>query len=237
MANMGLSRLVVAGPRGYDWMEARKMAMWAVDILEQRQEVPTLADAVADCGLVLGATARMGLYRQHAKTPREWAPEIVAAAASTNVALVFGAEDNGLSNDELELCSRLIRIPSSEHYPSLNLSHAVMVCAYELFMTFGVFNLPLEKSPEATGQLKERLFTLWEQALLDIGFMKEEKARHMMLGIRRIFGRGRLTEDDVRILMGIARQTQWCASQMRSECPPEPDGISRQNPAPPAQPE
>lgn len=217
MSNMGLSDLAIAGSTVADMNEARKMACWADQILKSRREMQTLVEAISDCTLVMGATARQGLYRQHAKTPREWIPTILETAKTGKVALLFGPEDNGLNNDELALCSQLIEIPSCPEYRSLNLSHAVMICAYEIYTASGCFEPKQEKSPEATSILKERMFAMWEQTLLDIGFMKDDKAKHMMLGVRRIFSRGQLTQDDVRILMGIARQATWCAREMRKQ--------------------
>ena len=217
MANMGLSDLALVAPAEIDWNEASKMACAAQAILESRKTSETIAQAAADCVLVVGATARMGLYRQHAATPREAAPPILASAGNGKVALVFGPEDNGLDNIELAACNRLIQIPSSAKYRSLNLSHAVMICAYELFIATGTFEPLGEKSTEATAKMKEHMFTMWEQTLLEIGFMEPDKAHHMMLGLRRIFSRGQLTEDDVRILMGIARQTLWSAEQARKK--------------------
>ncbi|MFN2351058.1 MAG: RNA methyltransferase [Kiritimatiellia bacterium] len=216
MANMGLSDLVLVQSEIEEPAEARKMACNARAILDSCRRVDNLAEAVADCVLVIGATAREGLYRQHCRTPREWAPEILSAAASGRVALVFGPEDNGLNNEEVALCTRLVRIPSSPDYRALNLSHAVLVCAYEIFVAADRFELPPEKSPEAEAGKKERMFAMWEALLLRIGFMDGEKAAHMMQGVRRIFTRGRLTDDDVRILMGIARQMQWYAEKVES---------------------
>jgi len=215
MANMGLSELVIAGTAAFDAREARKMACWATDILESCRQVATLAEALADCTLVFGATAREGLYRQHTRSPREWAPSILATAQNAKVALLFGPEDDGLSNDDLAQCHHLVRIPSTGVYPSLNLSQAVMICAYELYATSGAFEPLPEKSPLAECSMKERMFAMWEQTLLEIGFMEPEKTRHIMLGIRRVFARGALSEDDVRILMGIARQTRWYADHPR----------------------
>ncbi|MFO7535761.1 MAG: RNA methyltransferase [Kiritimatiellia bacterium] len=211
MANTGLSELVVVAPPGLDMEEARKMAVGAKPILEARREVATLAEAVADCGLVMGATARLGLYRQHAASPREVAPRALEEAEKGPVALVFGREDKGLFNEEIALCTHLIRIPSHPNYVSLNLAQAVMVCAYELFVASGTFEAPLEKSGEAPAGLRERLFGIWRETLLDIGFMDEDKADHMMLGLRRVWSRGKMTVDDVTILMGIARQMKWRA--------------------------
>ncbi|MDO9541774.1 MAG: RNA methyltransferase [Kiritimatiellia bacterium] len=217
MANMGLSDLALVGAVNINWDEARKMACAAQDILANHKSASAIDEAAADCVLVVGATARPGLYRQHAATPRKCAPLVLNTAQRGKVALVFGTEDNGLNNIELESCNRLIQIPSSIKYRSLNLSHAVMICVYELFMASGTFEPAVEKSPEADTRLKKRMFTMWEDMLLRIGFMEPDKARHMMLGVRRIFSRGKLTEDDVRILMGIARQTLWRAEQSRDK--------------------
>ena len=214
MANMGISDLTLVAPSPtLNYAEARMMAVAANAILEGRREVATLEEAVADCGLVMGTTARLGLYRQHAKTPREWAPQILESAAANKVALVFGRETWGLTNEEIAICTNMIQIPSSEEYPSLNLAQAVMVCCYELFVAADVFDPSEEKTLECPTRTREQMFKMWREMLLAIGFMDEEKADHMMLGVRRIFSRAPLTEDDVRILMGVARQTMWKARQ------------------------
>lgn len=211
MANMGLSNLALVVPRKLDMEEARMMACHATGILDRRAEYGTLAEAVADCGLVMGATVRAGLYRQHARTPREWAPKALEAARSGKVALVFGREDKGLSNEELALCTQIVQIPSHPDYPSLNMAQAVLICCYEVFLATATYEPPVEKSAEAPSHLRERMFAMWRETLLRIGFMADDKAEHMMYGIRRILSRGMLTVDDVRILMGIARQSMWAA--------------------------
>lgn len=211
MANMGLSDLVVAEPRTLDMNEARMMACHATPLLDGMRTAPTLAEAVADCGLVMGTTARDGLYRQHARTPREWAPRALEAAATGRVAIVFGPEDKGLSNEDLSVCTQIIQIPTNVGYMSMNVSQAVLICAYELFVAADQYVPPVEKAPEAPSELRERMFAIWRDTLLRIGFMREDKADHMMLGLRRILARGPLTTDDVRILMGIARQVTWAA--------------------------
>lgn len=217
MANMGCSDLAIVAPRRLNMDEARMMACHATDILETRDECETLKAAVQDCRAVMGTTARRGLYRQHAKTPREWAPKALEVAETGKVALVFGREDNGLSNDEVALCTQVIQIPTSDEYPSLNVAQAVMICCYELFVAKDEFELPGEKSVEAPSGIRERMFGLWRETLLKVGFMEDDKADHMMHGLRRILSRGTLTEDDVRILMGIARQTAWAVDNGRTK--------------------
>ena len=119
MANMGLSRLTLVAPRKLDMDEARMMACHATSLLDSRTECPTLAEAVADCGLVMGSTVRAGLYRQHARSPREWAPKALEVSGYGQVALVFGREDKGLSNEDLAICTQIIQIPSHPGYPPL----------------------------------------------------------------------------------------------------------------------
>jgi len=219
MMNSGMTDLAIAEPRAdLDMSDARQRAYHAVSVLDNREEYPTLAEAVADCGLVAGATARCGLYRSHAKSPRDLAPQLLAAAAQTKVALVFGPEDKGMSNEHLALCTQIIQIPSSDLYVSLNLSHAVMVACHEIYIASGQFeNAAYEWTPEAPSHLRERMFELWREALLEIDFMEEEKAGHMMMGLRRILSRGPLSGNDVKILMGIARQTQWAARRGQTD--------------------
>ena len=229
MANMGLSDLALVAPGALDLDEARMMACAAWPVFQRRRDYATLPEAVADCGLVLGTTSRIGLYRAHARTPRDAAPHLLTAAETGPAALVFGRENWGLSNEELALCTQLIQIPASPDYPSLNLSHAVLVCAYEVFAASGTGELIAEKSPAAPSALRERMFAMWHESLLEIGFMNAEKALHMMLGLRRIFGRAPLTVDDVRILMGIARQTLWKAHQ--GATPPPADDEAGPTPA------
>ncbi len=211
MANTGLSDLALVAPPALDLEEARKMACHADGILESRTEHASLETAIADCGLVIGTSARKGLYRQHARTPREWAPTILEAAATGRAAYVFGREDKGLTNEELALCTHIVQIPTTESYTSLNLSQAVMICCYELFTAAGLYTPPEEKSERVAATVRERMFAIWRELLLDIGFMEPAKADHMMQGFRRVMGRGVLTDDDARIMMGIARQADWAA--------------------------
>ena len=136
MANMGISSLRLVSPAAVlDWSEATKMAVHADAILGRRETFSTLAEAVADCVAVVGTTARHGLYRQTAKTPRDVASEITALSDSGPVALVFGREDKGLPEPLLfEHESSCVRLPmrADPHARSLNLSNSVAVAAYEV---------------------------------------------------------------------------------------------------------
>lgn len=209
MANMGVSDLVLVAPGELDWREAEIMACHAGNLLANRRVAATLEEATADCVAVVGTTARKGLYRQHAKSARDWAPDLAALSDRGPVALVFGREDKGLLNEEVALCTHLVQIPTDEGYASLNLAQAVLLLCYEVFLVQGQHEPIQEKSDLAPAALREQMARMWRQLLLDIGFMEPEKADHMMAGVRRVLSRGAVTRDDVNIFLGIARQAEW----------------------------
>jgi tRNA/rRNA methyltransferase len=212
MANMGLHRLDLVRPSpDLDVAELRKMAIRADVIYDHRREFATLGEAVADCVAVACTSARDGFYRDHARTPRAWAPELLAKTAEGPVALVFGSENKGLHNDDLKLATHMLRIPTDPGYSSLNLSQAVLLCAYELFVAADTFEAPVERSGIADQAARERMFGWWEKAMLATGFCQSDKLDHMMMGLRRILSRGDLTENDVKILTGLGRQSTWAA--------------------------
>jgi len=214
MNNNNITDLAIVNPRPTtDWGDARKLSCNAKAQLEARKEYATLAEAVAGCTVVAGTSARTGFYRDTAYSPREFAPIALESATDHKIALVFGREDKGLLNEELALCTHIIQIPSSELYTSLNLSHAVMLCCYEIFTAAGVFLPAEEKAEEANSELRERMFSVWREMMIETEFTHEQKLEHMMMGLRRIFSRGKLTVPDVKILMGLAKQSIWVAEQ------------------------
>ena len=210
MANMGLRHLRLAAPNLQNsWDEGERLAVHATDIMNAREEFASLEEAVADCVAVVGTTAREGLYRQHAKAPRDAAAEILEKAATGPVAIVFGREDKGLLNEEIAQCTHLIRIPVDEGYTSINLSQAVLITCYEFFTATGRYQPPHEKAPPAPQAQKMQLMKNWAKMLLEIGFMKPEQEDHFMQGFHRVFSRGVFTKDDAALLLGVARQAIW----------------------------
>jgi len=208
MKNMGLRKLAIVGRGRTGTFWARAMAVHASDILREARRFSTLRDAVSDCDLVIGTTCRGGLYRSHSRPPRELAPRIVSAACSGKVALVFGPEDHGLSNRDLQHCQWLLIIPANPDYASLNVAQAVMICLYEIFLA-AVENPPQEAIKRARAESVERLFDRMRRSLLKIGFLDPQNPDHILLGLRRILGRAGLEEKDVRILIGLFRQIEW----------------------------
>jgi tRNA/rRNA methyltransferase len=212
MKNMGQRELAIVGKARTRSFWARAMAVHGRDILENATCYDTIRQAIADCTLVVGTTSRSGLYRRHSQTPREVAPEIVAAARNGKVALIFGPEDHGLSNKDLEHCQLLMTIPTHPDYPSLNVAQAAVISLYELYLV----SLTPAKSTaiqRASAEDVERLFDRMRKALLKIGFLDSENPEHMLLAFRRILGRAGLEDKDVRIFTGLFRQIEWYIDQ------------------------
>ena len=233
MKNMGLKDLAIVGRGRTESFWARAMAVHASEILKEARRFPTLREAVADCGFVVGTTCRGGLYRSHNLSPKEMAPKIVAAARSGKCALVFGPEDHGLNNRDLKHCQALITILTDAGYPSLNVAQAVMICLYEIFIAAPrqarggssaeahskpeqsrttLEQIPRETLLRASAESVERLFDRMKSSLLKIGFLDSQNPEHILFALRRLFGRAGLEEKDVRILTGMFRQIEWYAA-------------------------
>lgn len=209
MKNMGLEDLALVRPAIVKQFWAQAMAVHADDVLGRARRYNGVAEAVADCGLVVGTTCRGGLYRRAAEPPRAVAPRIMAAAGANRVALLFGPEDHGLSNEDLKLCQQLIAIPTDPGYVSLNLAQAVLVCAYELRLVAGA---AAAATPVLAPTARvDFMFRRLQDACLSIGFLHRDNPDHIMFAFRRVLGRAQLEEQDVRILLGLARQIEWFA--------------------------
>lgn len=212
MKNMGQSELAIVGKARTRSFWARAMAVHGREILENAAVNNSLREAIADCALVVGTTCRSGLYRKHSRTPRELAPDILAAAQTGKVALIFGPEDHGLSNKDIEHCQRLMTIPAHPDYQSLNVAQAAVVCLYELYLAT-MSSPPDSAIQRAPAEDIERLFDRMRAVLLKIGFLDSENPEHMLLAFRRILGRAGLEDKDVRIFTGLFRQIEWYTDQ------------------------
>ena len=211
MRNMGLSELTLVSPAPLHREQADMMAVHARDVLDAMSIQPSLRAAVGDCGLVVGTTCRPGLYRDGAVYPRALAPHIVSRAGENRVALVFGPEESGLTNEDLRLCHRLMTIPTDASYSSLNIAQAVLVCCYEVFLAAQEETVPANY-PLAIAERQELMYEKFKHALLRIGFLHRDNPEHIMFALRRMLGRAGLEERDVRILLGMARQIDWYAN-------------------------
>jgi len=202
MMNMGLSRLALVRPPTDFLRRASQLAAGADGILEQAKIFSSLRDAVADCGLVFGTSRHKGRLRKNILTPHDAAREIISILPRNRIAIVFGNEVNGLTREDIASCHELISIPSSDKFPSLNLSHAVMIIMYELFLAAREPHaLPV---PElAASEATDAFYLQLQNTLLDIGFLDRDQSERMMLTIKQIFGRARLNKRDVAVLRGI----------------------------------
>ncbi len=204
MMNTGLSRLILVDPPIDRNGEALKLAAGAGAILAAAQTYDSLDKAVADHHLVIGTSRHKGKQRKNMRSPRVQAEIVVPLLAHNKAAVVFGNEVNGLTNQDLALCHELIAIPSAEAHPSLNLSHAVMIVAYELFLAAGAGATPsVSRTALATGADAEQFYSHLQQTLQDIGFLDKERPERMMLSLRQLFGKARLSSRDIGILQGV----------------------------------
>lgn len=214
LKNMGFDDLRLVGRDLSNDREAVKMAVHADDLLANAKVFASLAEALADCSLVVGTTSRRGGYRSRAMPLRPAANELLALAGANKIAIVFGREDHGLTNRELKLCHRLITIPTAPEYPSLNLAQAVMVVAYELMMAVNESATKV-KAQTATqfveASVSDAMLERLAEALVSIGFIPDDNPDHLMFAVREIFGRSGLTAREVEILNGMARQMRWAA--------------------------
>ena len=210
MKNMGLSRLALVNPVEFPSGVAVGRAASALDVLEQAEVVNTLGEAIADCALVIGSSARSRSLPWPMLTPEQSASKLVKESQSAPVALVFGREDSGLNNEELQLCHFHVQIPASPEYSSLNLAAAVMVLCYEIRRAV-LRNEDADDKAEdeywdqerATVEQVEYFYEHLERVLVEIDFHDPDNPRQLMQRMRRLFGRVRIDAMEMNILRGI----------------------------------
>jgi tRNA/rRNA methyltransferase len=208
MCNMGLGNLVVVDPENCDLTRVLKMATHAAcEVVEQMEIAPTLGRALAPFGFVVGTTARLGKQRQVIESPAMLAERLVPVSRENRIAIVFGPEDRGLTNEDLRLCHWLVNIPTAD-FASLNLAQAVMIVCYELFRACR------EESSEHVPRLATRheldgMYEEVKEILLRISFIQPDNPDYWMNRIRHFFTRMQLRAKEVSIIRGICRQIRW----------------------------
>lgn len=211
--NMGCPQIILVDPVNWDLEKAMPLATHhARHLLESAIIVSTLAEALAPFSVSYGTTARTGGWRKANLTPEEAAPQIVSQCSDgADIALVFGPEDRGLTNDETDLCSYLLTIPTTKNLTSLNLSQAVMVVLYEcykksLLKPFKVPGYPRER--HINHEERQLLFSQLRKTLTDIDYLKPENPDYFMLSIKRFLTRINPRLNEYNQLMGLCRQVQ-----------------------------
>jgi TrmH family RNA methyltransferase len=197
-------------PEQFPHAEAIARASGADDVLLNAKVHARFEDAIADCGLVVGTSARQRHLAWDLVEPRECAERIVAAASLRSVAVVFGAERTGLTNAELSLCNLLVTIPTHPDYSSLNVAMAVQLLAYEIWMRSrsGTPPQPEPDVPLATSEEMTRLYTHIGQVLNEIDFQDRTGGGQLMARIRRLFNRAQVDQNEMNILRGILTAVQ-----------------------------
>jgi TrmH family RNA methyltransferase len=227
MKNMGLEQLCLVAPDRFPAVEATVMAAGADDVLERARVFADVPAAVGECGLVVGTTARSRHLPWRTVEPREAAAEIAAASATGEVAVLFGAERTGLTNDDLERCQLLLTIPTGTAYPSLNVAMAVQVVAYEILLACRgtTEHAAGIATPLASAREMERFYAHLEEVLEDIEFRDRTGEGHLMARLRRFFNRAVPDQNEINILRGILTSVQ--GRRRRAGDPHLPPGALR----------
>lgn len=220
MKTMGVYSLELVNPKVFPSPEATALASGADDILDGVIVHQELADAVKDCTQVFGTSARTRSITWPVVTPEEAARQVVEIRNScSGIAIVFGRESSGLTNEELELCNSMICIPSHSGFSSLNIAAAVQVVCYELYKAlYEVESIKLNSDDRVSlvtaGEL-ELLYEHLQECITDIGFFDPEKPRLLMRRLKRLFSRVQLDENEYNILRGILAATQKAAGKVK----------------------
>jgi tRNA/rRNA methyltransferase len=206
--NMGINNLIVVDPENPDKKRMLYLATRiGADLIASMKTYDTLREAIRGFNYVVGTTARTGGVRRTVKFPRSLAPYLARLSENNHIALVFGSEDRGLTNDEIRFCHALITIPTTEH-SSVNLAQAVMILCYEIFTV----NIPKENTPVptlASSRDMEAMYDHLKKILIKIDFIKDDNPDYWMMNIRRSLARAHLTSKEVANIRGICRQIEW----------------------------
>jgi len=213
MKNMGLQRLYLVAPQRFPCADATARAAGADDLLGRAVICKTLSEAIADCKIVIGASARSRCIAWPEIGPRACAEKLAGEAEkpeTTQAAIVFGREHSGLTNAELDRCHYLLRIPCNRRFSSLNIAAAVQIIAYELLLATEKETAATTPSlsPLASSHQLESFYRHLQQTLFDIGFLHPDKTGAIMRRLRRLFNRAQLETKEIDILRGILSAAQ-----------------------------
>lgn len=215
MKTMGLSQLILVNPIEMPNGQAQALAAGATDVLANAKVVGTLEEAIEDCGLVVGTSARSRTLPWPMLEPRGCGEKLITEACKYPVALVFGRESSGLTNDELQLCHFHVQIPANPDYSSLNLAMAVQTLSYEVRTSYLIHqNKPFEMTEDEEypiAEETERLYEHFEKALKATGFIVPSHPGLVMTKLRRLFNRARPDVKEVKMLRGILASVERAA--------------------------
>lgn len=223
MKNMGLRQLVLVAPKTWPALEALSMAGSALDVIDGTRVVDTLQEAIADCHLVIGTSARLRNMPVPLLDPEACAATVLERPSAQQIALVFGREASGLTNDELLLCHYHVHIPVNAEYPSLNLGAAVMVLCYELrkkaLAKEGVqarVATEWDQEPATMDELERYLVHL-DEVLTRLQFHKSDRSKQLLRRLRRLYQRIQPDRMEINILRGILTATEEALDKRGAE--------------------
>ena len=209
--NMGINSIIVVGNAVFDHEEMQQRSTHlASDVLDSIQYFASIEEALGSFNYIVGTTARLGKARGPFIAPRAGASDIADISQKNKVALLFGPEDTGLANDQLRLCHAVVTIPTSREFTSLNLSQAVMILCYEIFIASSSATESSAATPKlALSSEQEGMYGQIKTLLADIEFLNPENPDYWMMHLRRFFARSGLLSREVKIIRGICRQLEW----------------------------
>lgn len=204
MKTMGFADLRLVAPRHFPDADATAMAAGASDVLHAARVFETIEAALADCTLAVGFTARGRDLSHPAIALRVMAPDLIESSSAGRLALVFGNETSGLSNEELLRCQRLVHIPANVEYSSLNLAAAVQIACYEIATCAAVHRAPeTNRGEPATGDDLRGFFEHLEKSTIESGYIDPANPGRFMERMRRLFARSGLEREEVRVMRGM----------------------------------
>lgn len=213
MENMGMGRLVLVKPENFESSRMKKMATGnSIDLIEKMEVYEDLEEALGPYQYVVGTTARTGSSRPAITQPRSLAHNLIPISQNNLVAVLFGPEDRGLSNEQLRYCHTIATIPTAR-FSSLNLAHAVMIICYEIYLA------SRKTAPESPPRLAnkfelEGMYDHLKDVFMKIGFINPQNPEHWMLNTRRFLSRVPLRAREARIIRGVCRQIDWYTKQL-----------------------
>lgn len=235
---MGFSQLCLVAPKEYPSAKATARASGASDVLHKAKVVDTLEEAVADCNMVVATSTRLRTIPWPVMNPREFAGFVEKEHDDSQIAIVFGREDSGLSNEELRKCHYHVSVPGNPEYSVLNIAAAIQVICYELRMSLVEMPLEIEvdesrqmavsytewDTPVCSAEDMERFFLHLEQTLLDIRFFDPNNPRQILTRSRRLFSRTRLDRLEMNLMRGILAKVQEVAAKAQLSEPKSKPG-------------
>lgn len=234
MKNMGLARLRLVRPGEFDPRRIEGIAHRSADVVSAAEICPSLADAVADCVHVVGTTARARTAHRNYLRPRAAAERIVARAREGRVAVVFGREDRGLTNEGLDLCDAVVVIPTAPDYPSMNLAQACLVIAYEIFLAReGEAPLPRGKrsTAPATREEVEATLSALEGGLERIEFFRARAAGTVMRTFRTLLARAEPDRQEAGLVRAVGYEIGHCIDRLEGGAEDGPEAAGQAEPA------